>query len=541
MVLAAKFSPFDSPTFCSQIITPTCNTTLAYIDTVNAETRPFLQLLVKTPFFKYFKLNFEKECRFWNPQHSCITPNCAVEVLLPEQFNWLHVTDENLKPSKLGKLNVLPTGDVTEPETCEDLDYCHIDDDHHCDFINLLDNPERFTGYGGQQSFDVWKAIYSENCFPNTNPMSMTAGSEPESCVEKNLFYRVILGMHASIAVHLSNEYLDSETGTFYPDLKTFMDRVGRFSDRLLNIYFNYALVSQAVVRLSEILPLTEFVQNGGADSESKFLSSDEIVEQQQYTELLDNIVPNLAANTLFDSSSLFNPENVAPELKNEFRARFKNVSAIMDCVGCDRCRMWGKLQTIGYGTALKILFESDDENRLHLLKFRRIELVGLFNTLDRLLKLIEAINDFKQMYLKHLADVELGVAKPGEYEIKQDSRKGIEFPFQDLPFKKEAADSIKRVPPKKNVRPQAPKDTIKKPTTKSTFWDELKLGFDEVFEALKFVLNSYRLFPSLVFKLVLVHLNNYWNMFIGNKQYVYYDPHEFFSTATAATSTPVV
>lgn len=28
-----------------------------------------------------------------------------------------------------------------------------------------------------------------------------------------------------------------------------------------------------------------------------------------------------------------------------------------MDCVGCDKCRLWGKLQTHGMGTALKILF----------------------------------------------------------------------------------------------------------------------------------------------------------------------------------------
>ena len=32
-----------------------------------------------------------------------------------------------------------------------------------------------------------------------------------------------------------------------------------------------------------------------------------------------------------------------------------------MDCVGCDKCRLWGKLQTSGVGTALKILFELDE------------------------------------------------------------------------------------------------------------------------------------------------------------------------------------
>lgn len=47
--------------------------------------------------------------------------------------------------------------------------------------------------------------------------------------------------------------------------------------------------------------------------------------------------------------------------VKEEFKAHFRNVSRIMDCVGCDKCRLWGKIQTSGVGTALKILFELDD------------------------------------------------------------------------------------------------------------------------------------------------------------------------------------
>lgn len=47
--------------------------------------------------------------------------------------------------------------------------------------------------------------------------------------------------------------------------------------------------------------------------------------------------------------------------LKEEFKAHFRNVSRIMDCVGCDKCRLWGKIQTTGLATALKILFELDE------------------------------------------------------------------------------------------------------------------------------------------------------------------------------------
>ena len=43
--------------------------------------------------------------------------------------------------------------------------------------------------------------------------------------------------------------------------------------------------------------------------------------------------------------------------MKQEFQTHFRNISRIMDCVDCQRCRLWGKIQTMGLGTALKILF----------------------------------------------------------------------------------------------------------------------------------------------------------------------------------------
>jgi hypothetical protein len=46
-----------------------------------------------------------------------------------------------------------------------------------------------------------------------------------------------------------------------------------------------------------------------------------------------------------FNESSMFNEQIVGPTLKEEFRIHFRNISAIMDCVGCEKCKLWGKLQ----------------------------------------------------------------------------------------------------------------------------------------------------------------------------------------------------
>ncbi len=53
--------------------------------------------------------------------------------------------------------------------------------------------------------------------------------------------------MHASIGIHLSNDYLDVETGKWGPNLNLFMFRVGNWTERLENIYFNYAIVSKSI------------------------------------------------------------------------------------------------------------------------------------------------------------------------------------------------------------------------------------------------------------------------------------------------------
>ncbi|CCG24787.1 Ero1 protein [Candida orthopsilosis Co 90-125] len=554
-----QFHAFDSPEFCSQIITSSCNTTFAYLDQLNQQIRPSVTDLVQTPYFRYFKVDLDKQCKFWNAQHFCATENCAVEVI--DDFNWSQVTNDNLKPSKLGKIklamesgaeavgeasNSIDNSIETEPiEQCEDLDYSYFDDEHehNCVYVNLLQNPERFTGYGGNQSFDVWKAIYSENCFPNTNPMSMKPNEPKEKCVEKNLFYRLVSGMHASIAVHLSNEYLDSETGEFYPNLQVFMQRVGSFNDRLANIYFNYALVAQSLVKLNHILPLRQFIQSGYDDitpaQKQHLLENNDLFENAEVYDdlLLQDIIPALGSNTLFNTSTLFDPTK-DPNLKQEFRARFKNISAIMDCVGCDRCRMWGKIQTIGYGTALKILFE-DDENNQSNLKFRRIEIVALINTFDRLSKSIAMINNFKQMYIQHLQDVVEGKAQPGQFNNNEKTLgQGFHFPFvNSLPKQPQTSKQQNHQPHSSLHKPsnsdstssrssthqQSPPQQKKSifeiyeiPTRNRTFNQELKLAFYEVWEALKFVLGSYKEFPVVIGKVSLGYLNNLWNNLIG-------------------------
>lgn len=209
-----------------------------------------------------------------------------------------------------------------------------------------------------------------------------------------------------------------------------------------------------------------------------------------------------------------------------------------MDCVGCDRCRMWGKIQTIGYGTALKILFE-DDENNQSNLKFRRIEIVALINTFDRLSKSIAIINNFKQMYIQHLQDVVEGKAQPGQFNNNEKTLgQGFHFPFVNSLPKQPQTSKQQNHQPHSSLHKQSNSDSTSSrssthqqsppqqkksifeiyeiPTRNRTFNQELKLAFYEVWEALKFVLGSYKEFPVVIGKVSLGYLNNLWNNLIG-------------------------
>jgi ERO1-like protein alpha len=48
-----------------------------------------------------------------------------------------------------------------------------------------------------------------------------------------------------------------------------------------------------------------------------------------------------------FDEGRLWKGEG-AVELKRQLQLTFQNITRVMDCVGCEKCKLWGKLQTLG-------------------------------------------------------------------------------------------------------------------------------------------------------------------------------------------------
>ncbi|MGH0135085.1 UNVERIFIED_CONTAM: hypothetical protein FKN15_013465 [Acipenser sinensis] len=314
----------------------------------NFKIYPKIQKLTERDFFRYYKVNLRRPCPFWPDDGHCSIKNCQVEPC-PESkvpvgikagnYNkeYCLMGDRGPQSIRTGnqKADVAPKGEtdtedpalpnahcassfnekdsaryaqdtntVTEIEDCVQANqlgainstlsnqskeafvewarhddakdhFCELDDETSPDaeYVDLLFNPERYTGYKGPSAWRVWNSIYEENCF-KAFPMHFD---------EKSMF--------------------------------------------------------------------------AGGKKEAKIL-------------------------------------------KEEFRLHFKNISRIMDCVGCSSCRLWGKLQTQGLGTALKILFSEKEIKNLSEnstskdFQLTRQEIVGLLNAFGRRGESLGFVND---------------------------------------------------------------------------------------------------------------------------------------------------
>ncbi|TBU56372.1 endoplasmic oxidoreductin [Dichomitus squalens] len=396
---------------CKQFPTGPIETTACDYETVESVTETLyneLHSLVETPFFKFFRADLYRECPFWQENGFCMNRECGITTVDESEI------PERWRAAELSKIEV-PEGDQrTVLPGCyyRDSDYCFLDDLTEGDYIDLSLNPERFTGYAGPSANRVWKAIYEENCFglselgllsssnsPNPGlaslPDSMSGalvadGTESsKECLEQRVYYKIVSGLHASISTHICHDEMNQTTGEWGPNLQCFISRVAAYPERLQYIYFDTVLLLRAVARLGPYLSAYDYCATGTHDDDAETY------------ERLSKVIDIARTVGRFDETVLFRGEN-ANVLKNEFKEHFRNVTRIMDCVGCDRCRLWGKVQTTGIATALKVLFELDalaldPKSNANLLQ--RSEVVALINTLHRLVESLHMVQDFRRMW----------------------------------------------------------------------------------------------------------------------------------------------
>ncbi|KIY44450.1 endoplasmic oxidoreductin-1, partial [Fistulina hepatica ATCC 64428] len=359
------------------------------IDSVNEELFENVHALVETPGFKYFKADLYRTCPFWPEEGMCTEASCSITSIDESEV------PEKWRVAALSKVKPVAVDDSHKLEGCyyRDSDFCFLDDENEGEYYDLSQIPERYTGYSGGDAARVWRAIYQENCFGLTElDFSPTAGGtldldDKEKCLEKRVYYKVISGLHASISTHICDEMLDLNTGEWKPDLKCFIYRVASHPERLHNMYFNAVLLLRAVSRLEPFV--FDYCSSGTAEDDA---------ETRLRLERVMSIAHKVGK---FEENALFRG-NDAKMLKEEFKSHFRNVTRIMDCTGCDKCRLWGKVQSMGLATALKILFEMDEQAlnpRADSNLLQRSEVVALMNTVHRISESLHMVHRFRRMW----------------------------------------------------------------------------------------------------------------------------------------------
>ncbi|KAH0507185.1 ERO1-like protein beta [Microtus ochrogaster] len=175
---------------------------------------PKLKKLQERDYFRYYKVNLKRPCPFWAEDGHCSIKDCHVEPC-PEskipvgikagRSNKYSQAANNTKEledceqaNKLGAINSTLRQVYNESKEAF-IDWARYDDsqDHFCEldderspaaqYVDLLLNPERYTGYKGSSAWRVWNSIYEENCFkPRSvyrplNPLAPSRGEDDET------------------------------------------------------------------------------------------------------------------------------------------------------------------------------------------------------------------------------------------------------------------------------------------------------------------------------------------------------------------------
>lgn len=349
-----------------------------------------LNLLVQQPYFRYYRANLEKECPYWAvelmcgmaadgrppPCHVCTCDDHEVPMALRHEDicgtmsqSRENGAEENQVPINVDRTLPTPMG-VWEDTTS--LWFNDETDDPHAVYIDLMRNPEANTGYAGDGARRVWSAVYNENCFQ---------GPLADMCVAERAFYRILSGLHVSISTQISRRFYLKPGGSpdgsdeWDPNLEMFMRTVGQWPDRIDNLYFLYMFALRALHKAKPFLLSLEF------------RTDDEQGDQQTRQQMADVLEARLVCTHTFNESLMFSGLQDKEVILRQMRNHFFNISRLMDCLSCEKCRLWGKLQIHGLSTALRIVVEDTTVDSL-----TRSDIVALIQVIRQLSSSISSV-----------------------------------------------------------------------------------------------------------------------------------------------------
>mmetsp|Transcript_7555 Transcript_7555/g.9880 ORF Transcript_7555/g.9880 Transcript_7555/m.9880 type:complete len:425 (-) Transcript_7555:144-1418(-) len=326
----------------------------------NQELLLKLEALREAPDFRFFSVDILASCEYM-PQElfECYTEGCEI----------------------------LPIDEEDVPETIRGVDMAEYDFDLDGwgrwdmpteDYYDVQGYPEGYTGYDGSE---VWNFIHNRICFE---------GFEYSDDHWKADFNKAVSGLHSMISAQIIRgiqEKIDmneefSETEVWTDPRVEFERRLSSNGEVPLareNLYFLYMLLLSAVAKSRD--RLLEDCNSGRIEAGA----AEDLKSVYDSALLLDDAVPAISAaakklkmHATKDSGCLW-----------EARMRTRELIRIMNCVQCNKCRLHGKISTMGLSTALQILLGKEGEG-CDPKRINRVELSTLMTTLHKTARAID-------------------------------------------------------------------------------------------------------------------------------------------------------
>ena len=249
------------------------------------------------------------------------------------------------------------------------------------DYYDIQEFEEGYTGYDGSE---VWNFIHNRICFQEYG-----YGDDHW----KADFNKAVSGLHAIVSAQIIRgiqERVDSGEG-FTADEKwtnpstEFSRRLsqsGETPQALENLYFLSMLLLAAVAQCKE--RILNDLRAGAIDD----LGIDALQNLFDSPLLSGNVAESvsLAAHKLQYHATI---DKDSVESLWEARMRTRQLLRIMNCVQCNKCRLHGKITTMGVSAALQILLGWTGQG-VDPQNVQRVEIATLLTTLDKCTRAID-------------------------------------------------------------------------------------------------------------------------------------------------------
>ncbi|CAI2368686.1 unnamed protein product [Moneuplotes crassus] len=329
----------------------------------NKNINSLLKSLMTTKFFRNFRTNPSRKCEFSISNQKCKNGQCPVyeDEAMNVTTIRTYIVNRTLDPKMQEFTSHIPVEEYTDQSDGWTVDE-HLEKEGL--YIDLQKNPERYTGFNDTK---IWNEIESQSL----NKLNFTTSGP-----HRDLLPRVISGIHTSSDMHISQFFLEDisvresfTTVDFTANYEQFHERVGKYPDKIKDLFYTSLLFIDALSHIRENLPHYIYY----SDDESKNMRIQN--RMQWFSHYVSKVAdPDKIQSGLFKKVT-------KEELIQSVKPAFRSVSELVNCIECDVCKLNTRVQFVGVAAMFKILLTEKDKEVI----LSENELVAFINTIFRL------------------------------------------------------------------------------------------------------------------------------------------------------------